>query len=55
VKPAEPEIVAKPATPDVKARTAASGIDDTERQPQALLDHAQDQIIARQFDAVVKT
>jgi tetratricopeptide (TPR) repeat protein len=54
-KPAVPEIAVKPAASDVKARPAASGGDDTERQARTLLDLAQDQIIARQFDTAVKT
>lgn len=54
-KPAVPKVAAKPAASDVKARPAASVGADAERQARTLLDLAQDQIIARQFDTAVKT
>jgi hypothetical protein len=53
-KPA-PSVAAKPAAPDKQAKPAAAGVNDAERRALDLLDLAQDQIIARQFDAAVKT
>ena len=45
---------ARPA-PGVAAKTPAPGADPTAQQARSLLSHAQDQIIAQQYDAAVKT
>jgi len=54
VQPA-PGMTAKPAAPSVAAKTPTPGTDDTAQRARGLLDRAQDQIIAHQYDAAVKT